>query len=388
MLIKSLQIRNLLSFGPDSEPLELGPLNVLIGPNGSGKSNLIEAISLLRSAPSSLARTIREGGGIGEWLFKGGEQAPKASLEAVIDNPGGNQALRHRIDLTERGSRLEVVDERIENEFAYGGHARPYLLFSYEEGRPVLNVRGENERRLERTEMDPEASVLAQVRDRWAYPELTYLSTSYEAIRIYRDWTFGRSATPRLPQRTDLPNEDLLEDGQNLGLVLNRLRQSPKVRKQLFEKLSDLNDDVGEFNIRIEESTVLITLEEREVVIPATRLSDGTLRYLFLLAVLCDPEPPPLVVIEEPELGLHPDILLPLARLLEAASERTQLIITTHSDLLISHLTDRPEAVVVFEKEDQQTRARRLSAKDLEKWAESYRLGELWLSGDLGGTRW
>ena len=122
--------------------------------------------------------------------------------------------------------------------------------------------------------------------------------------------------------------------------------------------------------------------------IPATRLSDGTLRYLCLLSILLHPEPPPLIVIEEPELGLHPDLLPTLADLLATASERSQLIVTTHSDVLVDALTDTPESVVVCEKHDGQTEMRRLDKDDLTKWLQDYTLGNVWSSGQLGGNRW
>ena len=120
----------------------------------------------------------------------------------------------------------------------------------------------------------------------------------------------------------------------------------------------------------------------------ASRLSDGTLRYLCLLAILCDPDPPSLICIEEPELGLHPDMLPKIADLLVAASERTQLIVTTHSDMLVGAMTEQPESVVVMEKHDGKTQVKRLEANDeLQEYLKSYRLGELWLRGLVGGTR-
>ena len=140
--------------------------------------------------------------------------------------------------------------------------------------------------------------------------------------------------------------------------------------------------------MNIEYGTVQVFIQEGNVAIPATRLSDGTLRYLCLLAVLCDPDPPPLVCIEEPELGLHPDILPDLAGLLRDTSERCQLIVTTHSDTLVDALTETPESVVVCEKHDAQTRMRRLNGDDLSEWLKRYRLGEFWASGGIGGNRW
>jgi predicted ATPase len=112
------------------------------------------------------------------------------------------------------------------------------------------------------------------------------------------------------------------------------------------------------------------------------------LRYLVLLAILLDPEPPPLICIEEPELGLHPDLIHKLADLLIDASSRTQLIVTTHSEILIDALSSQPESVVICEKQDGQTILKRLEPDKLKEWLEHYRLGELWLRGELGGVRW
>jgi predicted ATPase len=112
------------------------------------------------------------------------------------------------------------------------------------------------------------------------------------------------------------------------------------------------------------------------------------LRWISLLAILLDPQPPPLVCIEEPELGLHPDLLPKLADLLREASQRMQLVITTHSDVLVDALTDTPESVIVCEKENGATTMRRLDRKDLSKWLEKYSLGQLWRSGQVGGNRW
>ena len=101
-----------------------------------------------------------------------------------------------------------------------------------------------------------------------------------------------------------------------------------------------------------------------------------------------DPKPPPLIGIEEPELGLHPDLLPKVAQLLIDASQRTQLIVTTHSDILVDALTEHPSAIVVCEKHDGQTSMRRLDPAELAQWLEKYRLGSLWTRGQIGGTRW
>ena len=114
MFMHRIKLKNILSFGPNEQELDLGPLNVLIGPNGSGKSNLIEAIGLLKAAPKELTTPIIDGGGVGDWIWKGEPQARSAHVEAVLDNPNGNQALRHRLTFTEKGQRFELTDEQIE----------------------------------------------------------------------------------------------------------------------------------------------------------------------------------------------------------------------------------------------------------------------------------
>jgi predicted ATPase len=121
----------------------------------------------------------------------------------------------------------------------------------------------------------------------------------------------------------------------------------------------------------------------------AVRMSDGTLKFLCLLAALFHPEPPPLMCIEEPELGLHPDALQLVAEALVEASESMQLIVTTHSDALIDSLSDRPEAVLVCERDSENgTQFKRLSAEHLRNWLEHYSLGQLWRKGEIGGGRW
>ena len=95
-----------------------------------------------------------------------------------------------------------------------------------------------------------------------------------------------------------------------------------------------------------------------------------------------------MICIEEPELGLHPDVLPNLADLMKKASERCQLIVTTHSDILVDAMTDQPESVLVAEKTDQGTTLNRLNSEKLQPWLEKYRLGQLWTRGEIGGTRW
>jgi len=385
-MLKEIRLDNLLSFGPDTPPLALDNLNVLIGPNGSGKSNVIEAVAILRGTPGDLRAVIRQGGGVSELIWKGRPEGT-ASIDVVVSNPQGRQDLRHVLAFRAEKQAFCLEDERIENRSPYDGKADAYFYYRYQHGRPVTWVSGE-ERALKREAVDPDLSILAQRKDPETYPALSYLSDAYERIRIYREWAFGRNAVFRLPQGADARNDRLEEDFSNLGLFLNRFRRMPSAKKAILSALQDLYEGLSDFDVSIEGGTVQVFFTEGDFTIPATRLSDGTLRYLCLVAILCDPEPPPLVCIEEPELGLHPDILPKVADLLVAASERTQLVVTTHSDILVDAMTERPEAVVVCEKHDHRTTMKRLDRNELQDWLARYRLGQLWTRGQLGGTRW
>ncbi|WP_028324744.1 AAA family ATPase [Desulfatirhabdium butyrativorans] len=388
MLIHEIKLSNFLSFADKSEFIPLKPLNVIIGPNGSGKSNLLESIELVRSAPEQLLKPIREGGGVRDWLWKGAKDTPTASLDILVGNPNGPQSLRYVLSFTAVNQRFEIVDEKVENEKPVDKrHPEPYFYYHFNSGRPTLNVRGDI-RVLRQEDVNLEKSILSQRRDPDQYPEITYLAQKFGSIKLYREWSFGRCTVPRLPQKADLPNDELEPDASNLGLVLNRLRREPSVKVRFLKALQALYDGIDDYDVHIEGGTVQVFFQEGRFTVPAARLSDGTLRYLCLLAILCHPTPPPLICIEEPELGLHPDVLPTLAELMKEASERCQLIVTTHSDVLVDAMTDQPESVVVCEKGKDGTVLRRLSADGLKPWLEKYRLGELWTRGEIGGTRW
>ncbi|MBL8292127.1 MAG: AAA family ATPase [Bryobacterales bacterium] len=391
--LRTMRVRNVLSFGPESSEFELQSLNVLIGPNGSGKSNLIEAIALLQAAPGNLLEPIQTGGGINEWLWKGSESTPVAEIEATVSYAQGKVPLRHRLSLTMVGQRAELVDEAIENE--QGGGADANFYYRYRRGWPILSARTSVDP-LERTYKQPEPrawpqdqSVLSQRRDPDQYPEVTYLGYLYAAFKLFREWGLGRNTQPRKPQPTDLPSDFLREDAANLALVLNDL-ENRGLSRSLVERLKEADETIEGFSTKVLGGTIQLFLRYSGLrsPVPATRLSDGTIRYLCLLAVLCHPSPPPLVCLEEPEAGLHPDLLPGIADLLIEASHRMQLVVTTHSDTLVDGLTSVPEAVVVCEKRGASTRMIRKTSNELSEWLKDYGLGHLWRRGHIGGNRW
>ncbi len=396
MFMHRIKLENMLSFGPDAQELELTPLNVLIGPNGSGKSNLIEVIGLLRAAPSDIMAPIREGGGGNNWIWRGESKMKEARVEVVVGNPfarSDKQLLRYSLAFGPFFFGMPSLREEIrEVGQTEEGEDSSERYLERRSGKVTLTYRDESGKRSQRellpTDIKPDQSILSQLKDPVQYRELTSIGIGLAGMHLYREWSFGRNTPPRLPQKADLPNHSLSEDGRNLGMVLNRLEGDSEAKKKLLTALRKLYHGIDDYYVQIEAGSVQVFLREGNVPIPATRLSDGTLRYLCLLAILCHPTLPPLVCIEEPELGLHPDILPSLADLLREASERCQLIVTTHSDTLVDALTETPESIVICEKENGQTKLKRLNKDELSHWLENYRLGELWTSGELGGTRW
>ena len=219
------------------------------------------------------------------------------------------------------------------------------------------------------------------------HPALWHLQEQYKRIRLYREWTLGPSTAVRRSQSAHDRPDFLADDGANLALVLSHFRGESK--RRLLAALQELFDGIVDIACPVTSGSVSLFLEEgggRQI--PASRLSDGTLRYLCLLAILLHDEPPPLVAIEEPELGIHPDVIAKIAELLVDASRRTQLVVTTHSRMLVDALSDHPSSVVVCEKEDGESRLVRLDGHRLKAWLDEYSLGDLWGSGELGGNRW
>ena len=384
--IQSITPRGLLSFGPDTPPLELRPLNVLIGPNGSGKSNLLDVIRLVRSMSADMQEPIRQGGGVDGWTWNGLAPGIDPSLTLTAQSFGSDEPLDHHIAFAgiKKAPVLWTWSEVIAQGevFLYASEAQTKRVFvRFADGKI-------NDGLYEQHRQDQ--SALSQFRSHIDYPQITWLGVKYDQFRIYNNWQFGREASFRQPQPADMRGDILEDDCSNLGLFLNQTTgAAPAYRRKVVEGMSDLYPRFTDYHVVVNAGMVQIFGMEGDTLIPATRLSDGTLRYLCLLAILYNPNPPPLVCLEEPELGLHPDVVAGLAKHLRAASERMQLIVTTHSDILIDALSDTPESIVVFENNDGATQMKRLDADELRVWLEDYRgLGRLWMSGQIGGTRW
>ena len=388
--------------GRIAEPLELGPLNVLIGPNGSGKSNLLHVLELLRSVPSDLDAHVVKTGGMSEWLWKGPDSRDTGTVEITLDGVAGWQVgsggIKYMLSLRGNpvGQIAAIADENVWMKVDGGEWRRVYGLNG---GRPVVAARrpdqpyeGREDVELKAGEFSIVKSVIAQLQDVGTYPEISFLNLCLGTIHLYSVFDVGPESPLRRPELTlHLPGR-LASNGANLSSVLNALgKANVNVWRTLSGGLRDFYPRVKYLADRSElANTIQTVIHEQgmQTSIPTSRMSDGTLRYLCLLAILCQPEPPALICLEEPEAGLHPDIIPEVAKLLQEASQRTQLIVTTHSDILVDALSDTPEAIIVTERGENGTEFQRLDKNDLTVWLEKYSLGELWTRGHIGGNRW
>ena len=377
MFIQALHLKDFLSFQDVS--IELGPVNVLIGANGSGKSNVIEAIDFLRHCPGDLNSFVLNEGGAEQWIRRMGG-ASIASVSAQCRLP---ELFEYSISFqsekrTPRIS-LEGLNPLINGERSdHPEFIRTDRQFIFQDSSPQ-NL----------TNLRPAQAFLSQYRTPSADITST-LARHLESIRIYRTLDTGkRTQLRRGAPVTGADEPQLNESGGNLAYVLHELDNQ--------DRLGLVNEYLEEFaphyqGVKPRLVNGAWTLQLREAGLdaptPTERISEGTLNFLCLLAILLDPNPPPLICIDEPEVGLHPDAIALVGKAIQDAESRTQLIIATHSEALVNRFSDRPEAVIVCEKDStNSTTLKRQDSGALASWLEDFTLGDLWHRGVIGGNR-
>lgn len=382
--LTQISIKGLLSFGEDTV-FEFGRLNLLIGPNGSGKSNLLSCIRILRLAPLDIQQAFQDSG-FQDWLYRGNDMK-LASIEAKLNVP---EPVHHRLRFLPHSAARAVLEEvisqrdcdELKDPFFIGSHRSGAMLSAVGKTRRI-------KRNMDANEYNPLASILSQIRDTGQYPEITHLANLYSEIRIYSEWTFGRTSKLREATPTGRTTTALSESMDDLPLALNGLEKTA-AHEAIRVLLRELKETYIDYITRILFGRVGLELLESpfESALPAQRLSDGTLRFLALAAILFQPEPPPVICLEEPELGMHPDMIRMVAKMIVDAASRTQLIITTHSEQLLSSLQDDFDALFAFDTGTNGSIVRRFSQEEYSNWREEHTLGQLWTSGELGGNRW
>ncbi len=407
--LKSIRPVNLLSFGPNTEEIELRPLNILIGPNGSGKSNLIEIIRLLHYLPNKDPWTVvLKTGGVDEWIWQGKSNKDAAAISAEISleqvsidgSIADIRAYDYSISLVNVRSSFYIKDELVRCTSISETDGKLYTSFESSGTTGQLNSK-QTHSNFEQNltfQLNPERSVLSQRTSPSVQgaligkylPELFEIGEFFENLDFHQDWEFGAGLHARGPIGVGQPIELLSNSGHNLAQILAYFRDYNRpVYARLNELMKKFYEPFDSLEVKLIGTHLQVSIQEESgFSTSAYRLSDGTLRWLALLAILLNPTPAPVTCIDEPELGLHPDMFPTLADLLRDASTRTQLILTTHSTALVDAFSDEPEAVCVCEKVHGSTIIERLDKERLNVWLKDYSLGNLWASGEIGGNRW
>lgn len=389
--IAEFSIKGLLSFG-EKTSFKFGRLNILVGANGSGKSNLIDCFRILRNSPFDVQETFARSG-FEDWLYKKLETKSKtASLKITVNLPDSLSAIEHQIKLGPPFKSRAQLEETVSSATNENEEIDLYFSGSYR-SEATLSITGSGKRRRNRIlkshEYDSFRSILSQIRDAEQYPEITGLAGLYSNIRIYSEWSFGRNSNLRESTPAGRSDTTLSESMDDLALILNGLEKTP-AHEKIRELLKDLKETYLDFVTRILFGRVGLELIEApfDLPIPAERLSDGTLRFLALAAILLQPTPPPLICLEEPELGMHPDMIRMVAKMIVEASSKTQIVVTTHSEHLLSALQDDFDALFAFDTGLSGSVVRHFSHEEYNEWQREHNLGELWTLGELGGNRW
>lgn len=358
--LKRVDIQNFKSIRQASLGLER--LNVIIGPNGAGKSNLIGVFRLLgQIVESRLQEYVARQGGAARILHHGPKQSPGLSLHFEFRRNAYSMKLAPNA-----GDSLFFVEERTH----FSGDYTP------DGGRPL--GAGHLEAKLPAAAARSPGGVPGHVMDgvrNWV---------------VYHFHDTSDSSPPKLTQDVD-DNRSLRPDAANLAAFLYRLQQQHPAE---FQRIAEVVQRIAPFFAGFRLAPLAtqpgkIKLEWRhrdsEAYFDGASLSDGTLRFICLATLLLQPDDlrPSVILLDEPELGLHPAALRLLVELLRGAAAHTQIIAATQSVTLLDHL--HPEEVIVAEQEDGASSFRRLEELPLRDWLEEYTVGELWLKNVLGG---
>lgn len=389
-MIKSVRLVNFFSFGDCTIDLE-SDLNVLVGINGSGKSNFLRAFQLLKAGlDGRLQQQIAQWGGMSIVSNKSVERSninietslaftiSKDVLEPWPDGYDGD--ITYQIYLLE-----DYVDEAVVrlDKKAYfdslGGNA--FIVSEALDKRKSVSRQniGDGKELL--------LPLLIFNSGNTALYSLRILLRQIDAYKMFNTDEYA-------PLRTSIRAtgvDKLLPNGDNMFQVLNVTGlKSTKAYDAIESGLHDVNENFQRFRMNVYgQGSVEFYLQEKGLASPihASQISDGTLCYLCLLVALHQSDRGRVIIFDEPERNLHPDMLFELGRQLEKASEESQIILTTHAPGLLNQFPLR--SVRVFEKdENNQTIVKKFTEEDFAGWYDEFAPGQMWRNGDLGGNRY
>ena len=373
-----------------------GDLNLLIGPNASGKSNVLRVLELLSySTVGKLGDYVQREGGMIPLIWDGRADTIGIRVKtSPIDEwrRSDRDSLTYELTLAHlKGtSTYRIQSELLGNFYRVeaGEKPEPFKLLERQLMRAV--VFDEQEHHLEAPEESfAETETLLSV----AAGPFTTNQTIPAYQRGIAGWNIyhGLHTNPEAPIRQAAvarPDRRVEPHGQNLVPVLHTLYSGDReFEREVDAAMTAAFGDEFEKLVFPPAADQRIQLRVRWKSLrreqSAADLSDGTLRFLFLLAVFASPDPPALVAVDEPETGLHPAMLPIVAEYAIQASKRTQVILATHSPSLLDAFSDDPPTTTVVEWSDGQTKLSVRSGDELAYWLKDYTLGELFRSGQL-----
>ncbi|QWR76026.1 AAA family ATPase [Candidatus Magnetomonas plexicatena] len=390
------------------EPLRLDALNIFIGPNGCGKSNLFEAIQFLQdSIEHGLQKTIRTyRKGLDSILNKNTIPPCEINfkwcfslLQRTMYFGGGIKPIEYLLDLevfdfNKYSVKHETLKDSDEPTVEY---TWKYIDFSYSKGTVIEGNKNAGTWTNEHpTEEVSEGEIALQVLSSpKQYPAIDHVKRNVTLWRFYNANHISIKQIKNKPSEIDPSDTYLDETGENLAIVLYNLisNDDSGFKDALDRLLLALYEDFEDLKFPIIDSKHLeMRWKKRDIrkPLPLDGLSDGTIRMLCWVAVLSHPNPSPLICIDEPEIGLHPEWIIILADLIKEAAEsgKTQVLIATHSPDLLDCFSDSAENIIVTETDEQKNAVfKRLDMDELKPWLERYRLGEMYRNGDsvVGG---
>lgn len=368
-IIETLQLSGFLSIR--EAEIQFHQLNVLVGSNGSGKSNLLRLFEMLQSlADGAFQEYVARAGGANALLHYGRKHTEEIKIQIQFARTEELFNGYYCRLIPAAGDTLLIAEEAIEF------HDRRNYPSPYSTG--LQTVRAESA--LSRIDTE-----FTQQTDKGVAHHVR------ECLRSYRVYHFhDTSSTARVKGRVYIgDNLSLHADGGNLAAMLRRMwEEHPERYAHLLEFIRLAAPFFGDFVLKpLPGERVLLRWRERgsDEIFAPDALSDGTLRFICLATLLMQPPEwmPATILIDEPELGLHPFAIRLIGEALRGASQHVQLIISTQSP----HLLDmfRPDEVLVVERIDGSSQFRRLKPKALEKWLSEYSMGELWEKNLIGG---
>jgi len=346
------------------EQLPLRSINILIGANGSGKSNFIGVFSFLHAIRDGRLRDYVTAAGGAEKLLHFGSKTTKEMAFHLSFKKGVNQ---YRLKLSPSADDGLYPSEEIAS-FWNRSYPKPY----------DTGIAPREQRREAGISGPKQESVAAWVRERLG------------GWRLYHLHDTSSSSPMRKTAKVD-DNDFLRPDGSNLAPFLFCLREeepdSYSLIQRAVQRVAPFFDDFQLKPLRRKADDIKLEWRHRgsEQYFDASSLSDGTLRFIVLAALFLQPEKyrPSVILVDEPELGLHPYAIGMLASLIRQASVQTQVIVSTQSSLLLDHFD--PADVLVANRIDGGTQISRLDSTQLAAWQEDYSLGQLWEKNEFGG---